>query len=285
MSSYQSQDRSQAGPVGTASQAQEIPGPALEQDVRAAIRSGQLRAYVQPLVDMHEPQRVVAAESLLRWQHPRYGVLAASQFLHMVERAGLLAEVDLATVAQVTADLSALGEAGRQLGRIWVNISREELFADQFLSAVVEAAERAGLTAGRVGMEIGELVMHADLERLNQQLARVRRLGVAIAVDHVGLDPSLPFELSQVPLDAVILDRSLIEQIDQTGMVRRTVAAIVALAHVAGAAVVAKGVERLTQMSALQEVGCDRAQGYLLGRPVPIGELLGQQELTAIWWG
>jgi EAL domain-containing protein (putative c-di-GMP-specific phosphodiesterase class I) len=116
----------------------------------------------------------------------------------------------------------------------------------------------------------------------------VRELGVAVAVDHFGLDLGLPRDLGRVPFDAIKLDRSLVERIDEAATTQRAVAAVVAMAHASGAAVVAEGVERHGQLVALREIGCDGAQGYLFGKPVPLGDLLGHEEAgppASLWWG
>jgi EAL domain-containing protein (putative c-di-GMP-specific phosphodiesterase class I) len=257
-------------------------------EVRAAARSGQLRPYFQAVVDMKDNPSVLGAESLLRWHHPRCGVLAAAEFLHLVEQAGLLVEVDLASVEQLAADLSRLGHAGRCLERVWLNVSRGELFADSFLKAVASATQRVGLRGSRVGVEIPEEVLSADSAAVSRRLARVRALGVGVTIDHFGLGLGLSHDLGGVPFDAVKLDRSLVERVDQSDATKRAVAAAVAMAHASGAAVIAEGVERHSQFDVLREIGCDGAQGYLFGKAVPIGDLLGHDDSApsaSLWWG
>ena len=279
--------RPDGGLVEVPSEGPDALGPGVG-EVRAAARSGQLRPYFQAVVDMKDNPSVLGAESLLRWHHPRWGVLAAAQFLHLVEQAGLLVEVDLASVEQLATDLSRLGDAGRCLDRVWLNVSRGELFADSFLKAVASAAQRVGVRGSRVGVEIPEGVLSADSTAVSQRLARVRALGVGVTIDHFGLGLGMSADLGGVPFDAVKLDRSLIERIDHSDATRRAVAAAVSMAHASGAAVIAEGVERHSQFYTLREIGCDGAQGYLFGKAVPIGDLLGHQDSAppaSLWWG
>jgi EAL domain-containing protein (putative c-di-GMP-specific phosphodiesterase class I) len=256
-------------------------------EVRAAAQGGQFRPYVQPLIDMRRGERVVAAESLLRWHHPQRGVLAAGQFLHLVEEAEILADVDLATAESLAADMSRLDKVGRGLERLWLNVSVSELFSDRFLETLASVAERTGLGGGRMGLDVPEVVFSINEAQVKRQLAMARRLGVAVAIDHFGLGLSLR-HLWREPFDTIKVDRSLIERIDQASLPQRVVAAVVELGHSAGAVVVAEGVERPSQVGALRDLGCDCAQGYFFGRPVPIAELLGvnEPEIPACtWWG
>jgi EAL domain-containing protein (putative c-di-GMP-specific phosphodiesterase class I) len=247
--------------------------PIRTEEIRAAARYGQLLPYVQPVLDAQETSRVVGAESLLRWVHPRRGILVAAEFMEIVERAGLLAEVDLASVARLAQDLSHLGRAGRSVERVWLNVSLSEVLADQFLSSVAAVAEQAGLGGNRIGVQIHQAALSADRSGIERRMLLARELGVGVAVDRFGLDLGIPQHLGGLPFDAIKLDRSLVARI---GMVeaRRAISAAIGTAHTSGAAVVAEGVETESQVIVLRELGCDSVQGFLFGDAVPIGELL-----------
>jgi EAL domain-containing protein (putative c-di-GMP-specific phosphodiesterase class I) len=256
-------------------------------EVRVAARCGQFRPYVQPVVDMQRDHRVVGAESLLRWHHPQRGVLAAGQFLHLVEEAELLADVDLATAEHLAADMSRLDRTGQSIERVWLNVSVSELFSDRFLETVASVVERAGLGGKRIGLEVPEVVFSIDETPVKRRLSVVRRLGVAVAIDHFGRALQLR-HLGAEPFDVVKIDRSLIQRADQDRVPRQVASAVVELGHASGAEVVAEGVERKSQVDVLQDLGVDGAQGYLFGRAVPISELLGPEEPgppPCIWLG
>ena len=252
-----------------------------------AARRGQLRPYVQPIIDLTETTRTLGAECLLRWHHPR-GVLAAGQFLHLVEEAGLLTEVDLASVATLTTEIARLDQAGRRLERIWLNVSVSELLGGTFVEMLASAAEKAGLRGSRIGLEVQSAVLNLDEAAVKRRLAIARSLGVAGAIDHFHPDLALPHHVGGFEFDAIKLDRSLTDRIDVDSAQRLVVSAVVDRAHGSGAVVIAQGIERPDQVEALRELGCDGAQGYLLGKPVHIGDLLGLTEPCSppcTWWG
>jgi EAL domain-containing protein (putative c-di-GMP-specific phosphodiesterase class I) len=236
---------------------------------------------------MQQGERLLGAEALLRWHHPQRGVLAAAEFLRFVEEAELLADVDLATAERLAMELSRLDRAGRRVDRLWLNVSVSELFSDQFLEEVASVAERAGLGRRRMGLEVPGVVFSIDETPVKRRLAMARRLGVAVAVDHFGPGLSPRYAWGE-PVDVIKVDRSLIERVDHAIPPWRVVAAIVELAHSSGATVVVQGVERSSQVGIIRDLGCDGAQGYFFGKPVPIGELAGVTgpELPACtWWG
>jgi len=261
---------------------------ALLDDIRAAARAGQFRPYAQPIVGLQGPApQLVAAESLLRWQHPQRGLLAAGEFLHLVEAAELLPEVDLATAGHLAAEVSVLDRAGRRVGRLWLNITVSELFDDAFVAGVASVAERAGLGAGRIGVEVPEVVLSINEAPLRHRLEDLRERGVAVAIDHCGSALRL-LRLDVVPFDVVKLDRLLVDRVHREPLARRVVSALVELGHHEGAAVIAEGVEHQDQLQALGELGCDGAQGYLLGGPQPLTTLAGRENLalpTCTFWG
>ena len=173
------------------------------------------------------------------------------------------------------------------MDRLWLNVSISELFSDQFLETVASVAERAGLGGRRMGLEVPEVVLSTDETPVKRRLAMAHRLGVAVAIDHFGLGLSLRYLWGEL-FDVIKVDPSLIERIDKASPPWRVVAAMVELAHSSGAAVVAQGVERPGQVSTLRDLGCDGAQGYFYGRPVPIGELVvvtGPELPACTWWG
>ena len=247
----------------------------------------QLRPYAQPVVDLTSGGRLLGAESLLRWQHPSRGVLPAEEFIHLVERAELLAEVDLATAERLATELALHDSVGDYLERIWLNVSVSEIFSDRFLESVASISQRTGLGRGRLGLDVPELVFAIDESPLKRRLASLRSTGVAVAIDHFGTELRLG-HLGSFGFDAIKLDRSLVERVGNDNAARRMVSAAVEFGHASGATVIAERVERPTQMEVLQQLGCDGGQGYLLGAPVPLHELLGnadREQVVSRWFG
>ena len=264
----------------------ELADPLLEV-VSAALR-GQMRSYVQPVIDLCETSRVVGGESLLRWHHPSRGVLVAADFLHLLDDAKMLVDIDLAAWEQMASDLGRLDPFGHRLARLWLNVSAAELGTARYLDQVLTAAGQAGIHGSRIGIEIPEAVVTADEGAVTERLTAFRQRGVAVAIDHFGLHPSLLHRLGGFPADSVKLDRTLTGRIDGNATTRMFVATVIDLAHAAGLTVVAEGVERTRQVALLRELGCDCAQGYLFGQAVPLDELptlTDAEPPPCIWWG
>ncbi len=258
-------------------------------DVRDAARLGQFRPLLQPVVDMRDTTRVLAAESLLRWHHPYRGVLAPAQFLHLLEEAGLLAETDLAMVEAVTADLGSLDHhLGHRLGRLWFNMSAAEMYDDGFLELLTSTVARCGVAADRVGIDISEAALVADPAGVKRRMAAVCEHGFVVAVDQFGLSSTSIDHVKELPVDVVKLDRSLIGTVEDNDTVRSFVSVVVYLVHASGTSVLAQGVERQGQADILVDLGCDSAQGYLFGVPGPWERMPARSELTLppdAWFG
>jgi len=249
------------------------PGASALDRVRLAITRGELRPYVQPVIDLRPGQCLLGAESLLRWQHPARGLLEAREFLHLVEEAELLAEVDLAAAQRLASDLSRLDRAGRRVERVWQNVSVGELLSDNFLETLAAVGGQAGL-GGRIGLDVPAVVFSIDETSIRRQLALARRLGLALASDNFGREEwSAHFGMHV--FETIKMDRWLVGHVDEGVASRCVLAAVIAFGHESGATVVAEGVERHSQLEALRDLGCDGAQGYLFGRPVQVMELLG----------
>jgi EAL domain-containing protein (putative c-di-GMP-specific phosphodiesterase class I) len=204
----------------------------------------------------------------------------------LVDQAELLAEVDLATTERLALELSRLDRLSRRVERVWLNISAGELFVENFVETVAAMAQRSGLV-GRFGIDVPDFVFSVGETPASRRLALARRLGIAVAIDNFGRELRLR-QLDTDVFDTIKVDRSLVGRVDEGSVPRSVVAAVVELGHRSGATVVAEGVERLSQLEALRDLGCDGAQGYLFGRPVQAMELLGANEPElppCTWWG
>jgi EAL domain-containing protein (putative c-di-GMP-specific phosphodiesterase class I) len=281
MSTYQ-----MAEAVEYANEARALPGFSVA-ELKGAFRCGQLAPYLQPLVDV-ERAGLIGAECLLRWDHPRRGLLPAARFLRLVEEANLLGTVDLSTARKLASELPHLDQAGRGPHTVWLNASVAEFFCDSFLEALVSIIERAGLKQGRIGLEIRQAVLAVDDIAAKRRLVLLHRLGVPVAIDHFGSRFSFARRLSGVPFDVVKLDPALVRRLEGSRVAERAVRELTDLAHSSSAVVIAEGVERQGQLEAVRQLGCDGAQGYLVGDPVPLSAMLERAEPSpppCTWWG
>ncbi len=246
----------------------------LERELREALAGDQLRLVFQPLVaaDAADSElHVVGAEALLRWQHPRLGMLAPSAFLALAEELGLIGDFDLWALESAVvalADWPATGN-GRTPQHVAVNLSSAALVDPRLFDVVRGALMRAGLPPERLHLEVVESRALLDVPAVVERLGELRQLGVRIALDDFGTGYSTLSWLQRLPVDCIKIDRTFINEIDSSAAARSLVQGILALAAELDIDVVAEGVETAEQLAELRRAGCRHFQGYLLGRPHP----------------
>ncbi len=252
--------------------------PSFEQELRAAIRSGELHLLYQPVLALHGrgpasavEREVVAVEALVRWDHPRLGPLGPGAFVPAAEDSGLVVELDLWVLAEATRALGAWDpRSGPPPQRVAVNLSARSLVDPRLRAAVLESLARSGLPPSRLELEVVESRALVDLPGVGEQLAALRSLGVGIALDDFGTGFSTLTWLQELPADRVKLDRSFTTSLTAGPKGPALVRGVLGLAHELGLEVVGEGVETPAQLAALHDAGCDLFQGYLLGRPGPL---------------
>ena len=245
---------------------------ALTAELRRALREGELTVYYQPQADL-ATGAIRGAEALVRWQHPRRGLLTAAEFIPAVERSGLIGDIGrfvLETSARQWQEWKALGLTLD----IAVNLTAIDLL-DPLLPQDIEALiQRHGLPPEYLVIEITERTLLRDEHRTRQALTRLHRIGVRLAIDDYGTGYSSLAYLRNLPAQQVKLDRTFTAGIPGDSANEAIIRSTIELAHTLGATVVAEGVETREQWDHLAGLGCDIAQGYLMGRPVPGNELL-----------
>lgn len=239
---------------------------ALERELRQALLHDELLLEYQPIVDRHG--RVVSAEALLRWEHPQRGRLAPDQFLPLAEQSELIHAIGRWVLRQATRQAAQWGELTPQPPCVAVNVSARQLAAGSLLRDVHEALEYSGLPASRLELELTESVMQrADTRNI---MAQLRDKGIAIAIDDFGTGFSSLSYLKAFPVDVIKIDRSFVTDAIVDARDAVIVRAIIAMAHILGIDVVAEGVESARHFSVLRKLGCNRLQGFHIGRPEPL---------------
>ncbi len=240
----------------------------LENDLRAALVRGELRAHYQPIVDLHDGG-VVGFEALVRWQHPTRGLIPPLSFIPMAEETGLIGP--LGRWMLETACRQAVAWRGRTSGAplvMSVNLSARQFVQPDLVEEVAEVLAMTGMEAGELELEITESVLMDQSEGGVRTLRRLQELGVRLVLDDFGTGYSSLSYLKHLPLDTIKIDRSFVTGLDDKAD-RSIVEAVLALAHGLGIGVVAEGIETETQRRQLVELGCEHGQGYLFSRPVP----------------
>ena len=241
---------------------------ALELDLRQALSRDEFVLHYQPIVDLRSG-RLLAAEALLRWRHPEFGLLGPDRFIGAAERSGLIVEIGE----------WALGEACRQ-AMLWqagglprfvmsVNLSAVQ-FRRGNLGEVVQAAlTRYGLSPSGLELELTESILLQDCEQLRQ----LKELGVKLSIDDFGTGYSNLAYLQRFQVDKLKIDQSFVRGLGNNPQNQAIVTAIVQMARSLGLHTVAEGIEDEATRQLLVELGCDQGQGYLFARPLPAAEL------------
>ena len=237
----------------------------LESELRRALAGGELRLFYQPIVAV-ATGRLVAAEALIRWQHPDDGLLAPRDFIEAVEQSDLVHPVGRWVLEQAAAqarDWLALDRV-----RVSVNVTGHQIAAGRVAQDLKEVLDHTGLDPSLLCLEVLESVLLRDPDQALAELNRVRDLGVSIALDDFGSGYSSLSYLKHLPVDYLKIDRGFIRHLAHDPTDEAIVRSTIAMAHSLGKRVVAEGVETADQLDYLGRAGCDLVQGYLLGRPM-----------------
>jgi EAL domain-containing protein (putative c-di-GMP-specific phosphodiesterase class I) len=243
----------------------------LEHDLREAVDGGQLRVHYQPIVRL-DTGETVAAEALVRWQHPTRGMVSPSDFIPLAEHTGLVASIGKWVLEAACRDAASwrADAAGRGAPRVTVNVSAAQLQRSDLVADVSAALTGAGLEPGTLTLEITETAMLADNDgAVVARLAELQALGVSIALDDFGTGYSSLSYLQRLPLDVIKIDKTFVKGIGVSGHDPVLTRAIIALGGALGVRVVAEGIERPWQASALRALGCTLGQGHHFAHPLP----------------
>lgn len=249
-----------------------------EQELQEGLVAEQFELHLQPLMRLRDGG-VVGAEVLLRWNHPRSGLIAPGEFLPYVENSALMLKLDDWVLQRACA---LLGEIERDHawptpGRLAVNISHQQFHQPDFVDRVKAAIATGGGPAERLQLEITETVLLKDTVESVERMNALRRLGVHFAIDDFGTGYSSLSDLRRLPIDTLKIDRGLIRDIASDPNDAAIVRAVLSMARHIGLRVIAEGVESREQLAFLRENDCAYYQGYL-GRP-PIPECQFREEL------
>jgi diguanylate cyclase (GGDEF)-like protein len=255
---------------------------AIKASLRHAISERQLSVYYQPKADLRSGE-IIGAEALVRWNHPQHGLISPSEFVPVAERSGLIGPLGEFVLHEACAATAHWRRIGMRNFRIAVNLSPVQ-FRVQDVKALVEGAlTAAGLPAEALELEVTETTLMQDAEDTMRSLRSLQDRGVSVAVDDFGTGYSSLSYLKQLGAKTLKIDRSFVDGCAEASEDEQIVRAIVGLAHNLGMHVVAEGIETPEQVSALQRMRCDAAQGFLIARPLEnmaMEAFLDQHSLT-----
>jgi diguanylate cyclase (GGDEF)-like protein len=239
----------------------------IEIDLRQALVDGGFEVYYQPIVDLRSNQ-ISCCEALLRWQHPRRGMIAPAEFVPVAEETGLINQLGEWVLATACAE-AATWPKGIKLA---VNVSPVQFRSDTLALKVVAALAVSGLSASRLELEITEAVLIRDDAAALEILHQLRAIGIRIALDDFGTGYSSLSYLQRFPFDKIKIDRCFVKDLAEPGG-SSIVQAVVNIAAARHMTTTAEGVETLRQRELLRALGCTEMQGYLFSPAKPAAEL------------
>jgi EAL domain-containing protein (putative c-di-GMP-specific phosphodiesterase class I) len=240
-------------------------------ELRDAIEREQLVLHYQPKIDLRTG-RPVAAEALVRWQHPRNGLLMPDQFIEACERTGLIKALTRWVLETAMRECRTFRRKEKTL-RVSVNLSARSLHDPHLAEQVAELLRTAGLAPGLLELEITESASVLEPQRAMETLAALNRLGVLISIDDFGTGYTSLAYIRRLPVSEIKIDKSFVANMLSDEGDATIVRSVIELGHNLGLKVVAEGVENQAVLDRLVDIGCDYAQGYHIGRPAPMEEL------------
>ena len=242
-----------------------------EDDLRRAIAQGELRMYLQAKIDVLTGT-FVAAEALVRWQHPKRGLVPPLEFIPLAEETGLILPLTDWMFEQAASQQAHWARAGRPVLPISVNVAASSFMAEGLVEDLLALVARHGVAPAALTIEVTESMLMHDVDRAIARLVELREQGFRLSLDDFGTGYSSLSYIKRFPLDELKIDRSFVIDVQLGGKDGALVASIITLARMLDIQVVAEGVETQEQADALRLLGCHLHQGYLYARPVPVLE-------------
>ncbi len=243
----------------------------MEGNLRRALERDELIVYYQPLIDIPSGH-IVGAEALIRWQHPRIGMIQPNEFIPLAEETGLIIQLGQIVLRQVCADIKTWQASGLSSVRISINLSAREFRQDDLSATIRKVLDETSVDGNLLTFELTESMVMHDVENTLETLLELKKLGAKISLDDFGTGYSSLSYLKRFPIDTLKIDRSFVRDIHEDGDDAAIAHAVIAMAHKLGINVIAEGVECRAQLDLLRQFDCNQMQGYYFSRPVPHDE-------------
>ena len=241
---------------------------ATAQGLREALERNELRVYYQPTVSL-DSGRILGVEALVRWDHPRLGIVEPGHFIGLAEETGLIVPIGRRVLAEACRQIKRWRSDTDRSFTMSVNLSARQFNDASLPQVVADALRSAGASPGQLTLEITESVLMGNAESTMSSLRHLKDLGVGLAIDDFGTGYASFSYLKRFPVDVIKIDRSFVTGLGRDTNDEAIVGAVISLADTLGMTSVAEGVETLEQVRVLQALGCEVAQGYYFSRAVP----------------
>jgi diguanylate cyclase len=256
----------------------------LTYELRKALERGQLVLHYQPQIRAQD-NAMAGMEALVRWQHPRLGLVMPDRFIALAERVGLIVDLGQWVLDEACRQWAVWRRAGARVPTVSVNLSPVQVRGDYLVAQVASAMRRHGLPPGALTLEITESMAMLEPERTVAVLTQLVAVGARISLDDFGTGYSSLSYLAYLPAHELKIDRQFVRQMTTGSRHAAIVQSVVMLGQQLGLDVVAEGVETLEQKQMLAAMGCNRLQGYYVGKPRAVEDMSDQalQEPSAAW--
>ncbi len=241
-----------------------------EMDLRHATDRNELSVHYQPIVSLRDG-RLLGFEALLRWHHPEFGMIPPNKFIPIAEQSGLIQPLTVWILEETARQLSRWQKIAPEYAKlvVSVNISGKHLSNDDLIDDVEVVLDKTGIAPDSLKLEITESSAMENAEHTIELLNRLKRIGVQLSIDDFGTGYSSLSYLHRLPFDTLKIDRSFVYNVGENGENSEILQTIISLANNLRMRVIAEGIETMSQLFVLQNLGCDLGQGFLLARPKP----------------
>lgn len=237
----------------------------IEEYMEEALTDNQFVVYYQPKHDTVS-RKIIGAEALVRWIHPKYGFMSPGQFIPIFERTGFITKLDAFVFERVCQDIKDWCDRGLLVTPISINFSRKDFYEENWLEQRFDYMEEVGVDTSYIHLEVTESLYAEDTEVIIEKVKQIQQKGIKVEMDDFGSGYSSLGLLTDMSLDVLKLDISFVKNIKATEVV---VESIINLAHSLNLSIVAEGVETEEQYQIIKEKGCDSIQGYYFAKPMP----------------
>ena len=240
----------------------------LEMNLRRAVEANEFVAYYQPILNLASG-RLVGFEALVRWNHPRLGLLPPGDFIGLAEDTGLILDVADLVMSTACAQTQRWHLLGHGPIRVAINISARQFRDDNFAAKLRQLLSETGLDPQMLELEITETTFMEDFDSAIRLLSELRQMGIRVSIDDFGTGYSSLSYLKHLPIDTLKLDRSFVSGATSEPRDAALVMAMINLAHSLDLRVIAEGIETESQRDFLRLLRCDEGQGYFFAKPLP----------------
>jgi len=238
----------------------------MEYDLKLAIKNSEFELFLQPIVNLKD-NKIIKAEALIRWYHPKKGMISPQDFIPIAEKSDLIIAIGKWVITSSCQLVQKFADIGHHM-KISINLSPVQVLDDNLFTYLSQCIKHYNIDPTLLELELTEGILVDDYSKVEDLLSKVRKLGLSVSVDDFGTGYSSLAHLKKLPLDFLKIDRTFVQDIVNDDNDKAIVKAVISMAHNLNLGVIAEGVETKEQLDFLTTNYCDSVQGYLFSKPV-----------------